>query len=77
MGEKTDARLNVLSVQFADESHLFRQMTQVLHELQYLQAVRIGDDVALPAVLHVTIHSDKSVSSQVLQNEANESAPCA
>src|SRR5262249_16391778 len=37
------------------ESHLSRQMTQALHELQRLQAARAGAAVPPPAALDVTI----------------------
>ena len=37
----------------------------------------LGDDVSPPAVLDVTVHGEELLPSAVLQNEANESAPCA
>jgi len=37
------------------ESHLSRQMTQSLHELQRMQAARAGDLVAAPLALDVTV----------------------
>jgi len=38
------------------ESHLGKQMTQALHELQRLQAARVGTAVMAPQMLDVNIH---------------------
>jgi hypothetical protein len=40
------------------ESHLSRQMLQALHELQRLQATRVGKPVPPPAALDVTVDAD-------------------
>lgn len=53
------------------ESHLSRQLSQALHELQRLQEMRIRGNVAPPAVLDMTVHGGELLSSAVLQNEAN------
>jgi hypothetical protein len=37
------------------EAHLSRQLAQALHELQRLQAARVGEPVMPPTVLDVTV----------------------
>ncbi len=49
------------------EGHLQRQMASALHELQRLQAARVGQAVSPPAVLDVTVHAVDGV----LQNKPN------
>jgi hypothetical protein len=55
------------------ESHLYRQMTGALHELQRVQAARRGADVPPPAALDVTVHADIEAQAHRngLQNKAN------
>jgi hypothetical protein len=50
------------------ESHLSRQMTGALHELQRLQATRQGDSVPPPGMLDVTLHVDNGECTKQSQS---------
>jgi len=52
------------------ETHLGKQMTQALHELQRLQAARVGTAVMPPHMLDVNIHSVETLPNDVFAKQS-------